>query len=140
MKENGKKSTNVAEKAVKASKKTVKASKETNKKFYYMNVEFEGNESVIKIGETRDVKLKYVDEDTFLATEKAKRVVNGRSQIHTVLDRTAHGKVSVDDYGVHVYFYFPFREFDKNAWLAEALESEAELMGDRIMEMEAVCK
>ena len=120
-------------------KVATKKSQEASKKFFFMNVEFKGNESAIMIGETRDVRLKYVDEDNFLAIERAKRPADGPSQKRTTLDRTAHGKISVDDYGAHVYFYFPFTEFDKNTWLAEALESEAELMGDRIVEMEAIC-
>ena len=121
-----------------AMKTTKVASKKTSKKFYYMNVEFQGNESVIEVGETRDVRLKYVDEDTFLATERAKRKVDGRSQNQTILDRTAHGKLSVDSYGAHVYFYFPFREFETNAWLAEQIEGEAELLGDRILELNPI--
>lgn len=130
----------MAAKTKKSTKKVAtKKSQEASKKFFFMNVEYKGNESAIMIGETRDVRLKYVDEDNFLAIERAKRPADGPSQKRTTLDRTAHGKISVDDYGAHVYFYFPFTEFDKNTWLAEALESEAELMGDRIVEMEAIC-
>ena len=131
--------TSLKAKSTKVASKTTKvASKKTSKKFYYMNVEFEGNESVIKVGETRNVKLKFVDEDNFLATEKAKRAGNGMSQSQTILDRTAHGKLSKDDYGAHVYFYFPFREFETNAWLAEQIEAEAELLGDRILELNPI--
>lgn len=137
MGQNVKKSTKVATKSTK--KVATKKSQEASKKFFFMNVEFKGNESAIMIGETRDVRLKYVDEDNFLAIERAKRPADGPSQKRTTLDRTAHGKISVDEYGAHVYFYFPFTEFDKNTWLADALESEAELMGDRIVEMEAIC-
>ena len=137
MGQNVKKSTKVATKSTK--KVATKKSQEASKKFFFMNVEFKGNESAIMIGETRDVRLKYVDEDNFLAIERAKRPADGPSQKRTTLDRTAHGKLSVDGYGAHVYFYFPFTEFDKNTWLADALESEAELMGDRIIEMEAIC-
>ena len=141
MKENGKKTTKVASKKTTkvASKKGQTASKKAEKAsrdFYFMNVKYEGIESVIKIGESRDVRIKYVDEDTFVVKEKAKRAAGGLSQKQTTLDRTAHGKVSVDDYGVYVHFYFPFTEFSKKAKLAEALESEAEMMGDRIMEKE----
>lgn len=130
----------MAAKTKKSTKKVAtKKGQEASKKFFFMNVEFKGNESAIMIGETRDVRLKYVDEDNFLAIERAKRPADGPSQKRTTLDRTAHGKLSVDGYGAHVYFYFPFTEFDKNSWLADALESEAELMGDRIVEMEAIC-
>ena len=151
MRQNVKKSTKVATKstkkvASKSSKKaTVKsqvakaAQAEVKNTFIMRNIKFVGNESIINVGESRDVKLTFVDEDNFLAIERAKRPADGPSQKRTTLDRTAHGKLSVDGYGAHVYFYFPFTEFDKNTWLADALESEAELMGDRIVEMEAIC-
>ena len=93
-------------------------------------------------GKTYKGKLTYEDDfhQTFEEEEPRKRVSVGKSQSQTTLDRTAHGKISVDDYGAHVYFYFPFTEFNKNTWLAETLEAEAELMGDRIVEMEAICR
>lgn len=121
------------------STKVAKKVQEASKKFFFMNVEFKGNESVIKVGETRDVKLKFVDEDNFLATEKTPATRDCKDRRRTILARTVHGTMSADEYGVHIGFYFRHDEIDKNEALAEVLESEAEEMGDRIVEMEAIC-
>lgn len=125
-----KKSTRVAEKTTK---------KVAGKDFFFMNVRFRGNESVIKIGETRDVKLKYVDEDNFLATEKAPVMRITKDTHRQLLTRTVHGTLTADEYGFHIGFYVRRDEVHKNAALAEIVESEAEEMGDRIVEMEAIC-
>ena len=104
-----------------------------------MNVTFEGNESVIKIGEKRNVQLKFVDEDTFLATEKKAVAPANKGQHRLVLARTVHGTLSADEFGFHIGFYIRHDEVNKNAALADILEAEAEEMGDRIVEMEAIC-
>lgn len=126
-----------AEKASKDAKE-VKKSQEAKQVFLCMNVKFEGNESVIKVGETRDVRLKFVDEDNFLATEKKPSTQAYKDRKRTILARTVHGTMSADEYGVHIGFYFRHDEIEKNEALADVLESEAEEMGDRIVEMEAV--
>lgn len=125
---NSKKSTKVAKKA-----------QEAKQMFLCMNVKFEGNESVIKIGETRNVRLKFVDEDNFLATEKKTVVPVNKGTHRLVLARTVHGTLSADEFGFHIGFYIRHDEVKKNEALAEMLEAEAEEMGDRIVEMEAIC-
>lgn len=136
MEKNFKKSTKVAtKKAEKASKKSQKASK----KFFFMTVEYEGNESVIKVGETRNVRLKLVDEDNFLAVEKKSVTPANKGMQRVVMARTVHGTMSVDEFGVHIGFYFRHDEVGKKGELAEALESESEEMGDRILELEDLC-
>ena len=120
--------------------KNKKSSKEAKQMFLCMNVKFEGNESVIKIGETRDVRLKFVDEDNFLATEKKSATPANKGKQRQVLARTVHGTLSADEFGFHIGFYIRRDEVNKNAALADMLEAEAEEMGDRIVEMEAICQ
>lgn len=128
MKTNKAKSTKVAKKA-----------QEAKQMFLCMNVKFEGNESVIKIGETRNVRLKFVDEDNFLAVEKKSTAPANKGMHRFVLARTVHGTLSADEFGFHIGFYIRRDEVNKNAALADMLEAEAEEMGDRIVEMEAIC-
>jgi hypothetical protein len=141
MKENVKKSTKVATpKSTKkvATKKAEKASKKSQV-FLCMDVKFEGDESVIKVGETRNVRLKLVDEDNFLAVEKKSVTPANKGMQRVVMARTVHGTMSVDEFGVHIGFYFRHDEVGKKGELAEALESESEEMGDRILELEDIC-
>ena len=133
MKKNVKKSTKKV-----ATKKAEKASKKSQV-FLCMDVKFEGNESVIKVGETRNVRLKLVDEDTFLAMEKKSITPANKGMQRVVMARTVHGTMSVDEFGVHIGFYFRHDEVGKKGELAEALESESEEMGDRILELEDIC-
>ena len=120
--------------------KKTKKSQAAEKKFFFMNVEFKGKESIIQVGESRDVKLKFKDEDTFIAVEKSKAPACAGERKRTILARTVHGTMSRDEYGIHIGFYFRHDEWQKNEALAELLESEAEMMGDHILEMEATCK
>ena len=123
----------------KASKEAKKV-QEAKQMFLCMNVKFKGNKSVIKIGETRDVRLKLVDEDNFLATEKASAQHPCKDRCRILLARTVHGTMSADEYGVHIGFYFRHDEIAKNEVLADMLEAEAENMADHIVEMEELCR
>lgn len=107
--------------------------------FLCMNVKFVGDESVIKIGETRNVQLKFVDEDNFLATEKKTSTPANKGKQRLVLARTVHGTLSADEFGFHIGFYIRHDEVNKNEALADIIEAEAEEMGNRIVEMEAIC-
>ena len=133
MKENVKKSTKKV-----ATKKAEKASKKSQV-FLCMDVKFEGDESVIKVGETRNVRLKLVDEDNFLAVEKKSVTPANKGMQRFVLARTVHGTLSADEFGFHIGFYIRHDEVHKNEALADLLETEAEEMGDRIVEMEGIC-
>ena len=126
-------------------KQVVKKSHEAKTVFLCVDLSFLGNESVIKKDETRDVKLKYVNDDLFEAVEKMKTTGVYKDRHRTTLARTIHGRMSVDEYGVYVGFYFRHDEFIANPWLAEVLDSEAEQMGDIIVELDpisrsAICK
>lgn len=125
---------------IKNSSTDANKAKKAKQMFLCMNVKFEGNESVIKPGETRDVRLKLVDEDNFLATEKAPATSCAKDRRRVVLARTVHGTMSADEYGVHIGFYFRHDEIAKNEALADMLEAETERMADHIVEMEGLCR
>ena len=99
-------------------------------------MKFESHAEVINEGESRQGVLTCVDMDHFhFAETMPKQVVKHPELQWKMVDRTKHGKVSVNSRHVKVEFYIHHDEYRSAADLADMLSSEIEVMGENLCNM-----
>lgn len=101
-----------------------------------VDVKFESHAEVINEGESRKGILTYVDMDHFHFEETMpKQVVKHPELQWKMVDRTKHGKASVNSRHVKVEFYIHHDEYRSAAELADMLAQEIEVMGENLCNM-----
>lgn len=119
--------------------KRVQETQENNveKKFHFMTVAFEGNGSVIQEGESRNGRLKFVDEDTFLFKERSAAAHQScPERKYQDLTGSLHGKISRNDHGAILHVYVRNEDYQNMRALADIFEREVELMCNDISDMD----
>ena len=107
------------------------------KKFHFMTVAFEGKGSVIQEGESRNGRLKYVDEDTFLFKEISTHARQSfPERKYQDLTGSLHGKISKNDHGAILHVYVRYEDYQNMKVLADIFEREVELMCNDICDMD----
>ena len=117
--------------------KTAKSSKEANvtNLFPCVDLKYEGCTSVIKEGEKRQGTLLYVERDEkFKFLEKGVIHQSFPGRHWRLLNRTRHGRISVNDQHVKVEFYVRHADYQDGCELADVLASEIETMGEALCE------
>ena len=118
--------------------KTVQEIQENvEKKFHFMTVAFEGKGSVIQEGESRNGRLKFVDEDTFLFKERSAAAHQScPERKYQDLTGSLHGKISRNDHGAILHVYVRNEDYQNMRALADIFEREVELMCNDISDMD----
>ncbi|MBR1716595.1 MAG: hypothetical protein IJ718_03120 [Paludibacteraceae bacterium] len=94
-----------------------------------MTVAFEGKGSVIQEGESRNGRLKYVDEDTFIFKEISTHARQSfPERKYQDLTGSLHGKISKNDHGAILHVYVRNEDYQNMKVLADIFEREVELM------------
>lgn len=102
--------------------------------FPCVDLKFEGN-TMIKEGEKRQGTLHYMEQDEkFKFVEKKLRYVQHPELHWRLLDRTKHGRVSINSQHVKVEFYIRHEDYQNGRDLADMLASEVETMGENLSE------
>ena len=102
--------------------------------FPCVDLTFEGN-TMIKEGEKRQGTLHYMEQDEkFKFVEKKLRYVQHPELHWRLLDRTKHGRVSINSQHVKVEFYIRHEDYQNGRDLADMLASEVETMGENLSE------
>lgn len=118
-----------------SNKKNNAASKKEQAKtntFLCVDLKYQAEEKMIQPTETREGSITYCDQDHFLFAEK---VHNPQPALHwRLINRTKHGKVSVNSRHVKVEFYIRHGEYVSEKQLADILSSESEVIGDALCE------
>ena len=98
--------------------------------FPCVDLKFEGNTSIIAEGEKRQGTLRFVDEDKFKFVEKGVQYVRHPELHWRLLERTKHGRASINAQHVKVEFYIRHDDYRNGRELADILASEIETMGE----------
>ena len=114
-------------------KKETKKSQVAKTTFPCVDLKYQGNATVIKPKQTRRGSLTYVEEDEkFLFKEHDVPSVP-HPQLHwRLLNRTLHGKTSINAQHVKVEFYIHHDAYLDGRDLADILASEMETIGDNL--------
>ena len=119
------------------SKINLKKSQEAKSIFPCVDLRFEGNATVIKPKQTRHGRLTYVQEDEkFLFQERDVPIVPQPRLHWRLLNRTLHGKASINAQHVKVEFYIHHDSYVDGRDLADILASEIETIGDSLCDMD----
>lgn len=117
-------------------KKNSKKSQEAKNLFPCVDLKYEGNTTVIKPKQTRRGRLTYVKRDEKFIFREGIQPFTPQPQLHwRLLDRTLHGKASVNAQHVKVEFYIHHDSYVDGRDLADILASEIESMGDNLCDM-----
>ena len=122
-------------KVAKSANQAKNASHEAKNTFLCVDLKFEGNKSVIRPKQTRQGSLTCIDDDRF---HFAERNVPGVPHPHLhwrLLDRTLHGRASVNAQHVKVEFYIHHDEYLNSRDLADILASEMETIGENLCDI-----
>ena len=104
--------------------------------FPCVNLKFEGNATVIKPKQTRRGRLTYVKRDEKFLFREGDAPFTPQPQLHwRLLDRTLHGKASVNAQHIKVEFYIHHDSYVDGRDLADILASEMETIGDKLCDM-----
>lgn len=106
------------------------AKAEVKTTFPCVDLKFEGNTSIIAEGEKRQGTLRFVDEDKFKFVEKGVQYVRHPELHWRLLERTKHGRASINAQHVKVEFYIRHDDYRNGRELADILASEIETMGE----------
>lgn len=118
------------------SKLNSKKSQEAKTTFPCVDLKYQGNTTVIKPQQTRHGSLTYVQEDEKFAFRERDVPSTPQPHLHwRLLDRTLHGKVSVNAQHIKVEFYVHHDSYLDGRDLADLLASEIETMGDSLCDM-----
>ena len=102
--------------------------------FPCVDLKFEGH-TMINEGEKRQGTLQYMEQDEkFKFVEKKLRYVQHPELHWRLLDRTKHGRVSINSQHVKVEFYIRHEDYQNGRELADMLASEVETMGENLSE------
>jgi len=105
--------------------------------FPCVDLKYEGNATVIKPKQTRRGALTYVQEDEKFFFKERDVPVTPQPQLHwRLLNRTLHGKASINAQHVKVEFYIHHDSYVDGRDLADILASEIETMGDNLCDMD----
>ena len=105
--------------------------------FPCVNLKYRGNTTVIKPKQTRRGALTYVEEDEKFEFKERDVPVTPQPQLHwRLLNRTLHGKASVNAQHVKVEFYIHHDSYVDGRDLADILASEIETLGESLCDMD----
>ena len=114
-----------------------KSSQEAKNLFPCVDLKFEGNATVIKPKQTRRGRLTYVQRDEKFLFREGDAPITPQPQLHwRLLDRTLHGKASVNAQHIKVEFYIRHGDYVSEQQLADMLASEIETMGESLCDMD----
>lgn len=103
--------------------------------FPCVDLKFEGN-TIINEGEKRQGTLLHMEQgEKFKFVEKSLRYVRHPELHWRLLDRTKHGRVSINAQHVKVEFYIRHEDYQDGRELADMLASEVETMGENLSDM-----
>ena len=94
------------------------------------------NNQVVQQGKTYDGKFTYVDEDHVQFVEETKVHVIHPELHWRLLERTLHGRMSVNANHIKVEFYIKHGEYVAEQQLADMLAREIEQMGESLCDMD----
>ena len=94
------------------------------------------NNQVVQQGKTYDGKFTYVDEDHVQFVEETKVHVIHPELHWRLLERTLHGRMSVNANHIKVEFYIKHGEYVSEQQLADMLAREIEQMGESLCDMD----
>ena len=117
------------------STKVATVNPEAKTTFLCVDLKFEGNKTVIRPKQTRQGSLTCVDADRFRFTERNVPSVPHPHLHWRLLDRTLHGRASVNAQHVKVEFYIHHDEYLNSRDLADILASEMESLGDSLCDI-----
>ena len=104
--------------------------------FPCVDLKYQGNATVIKPKQTRRGALTYVEENERFEFRERDVPSVPQPQLHwRLLNRTLHGKASVNAQHVKVEFYIHHDSYVDGRDLADILASEIETMGDSLCDM-----
>ena len=104
--------------------------------FPCVDLKYQGNATVIKPKQTRRGALTYVEENERFEFKERDVPSVPQPQLHwRLLNRTLHGKASVNAQHVKVEFYIHHDSYVDGRDLADILASEIETMGDSLCDM-----
>ena len=113
-----------------------KSSEEAKNLFPCVNLKYEGNGTVIKPKQTRRGRLTYVKCDEKFLFKEGDAPFTPQPQLHwRLLNRTLHGKASVNAQHIKVEFYIHHDSYVDGRDLADILASEMETIGDKLCDM-----
>ena len=105
--------------------------------FPCVDLKYVGNATVIKPKQTRRGALTYVEEDEKFEFKEHDVPAVPQPHLHwRLLNRTLHGKASVNAQHVKVEFYIHHDSYVDGRDLADILASEIETMGDSLCDMD----
>lgn len=103
--------------------------------FPCVDLRFEGNTSVIKPRQMRHGTLSYVQEAALFLFRERNVPRTPQPHLHWhLLDRSLHGRVSLNAQHVKVEFYIHHDEYLNGRDLADILSSEMESLGETLCE------
>ena len=101
--------------------------------FPCVNLRFEGNATVIKPKQARNGTLSYIKEAELFLFREHNVPVTPHPHLHwRLLERTLHGRVSLNAQHVKVEFYIHHDEYLNGHDLADILASELETMSETL--------
>lgn len=105
--------------------------------FPCVDLKYQGNTTVIKPKQTRRGALTYVQEDEKFLFKEQDVPATPQPQLHwRLLNRTLHGKASINAQHVKVEFYIHHDSYVDGRDLADILASEIETMGDNLCDLD----
>ena len=122
-------------KVAKSANQAKNASREAKSTFLCVDLKFEGNKTVIRPKQTRQGSLTCIDNDRFHFAERNVPSVPHPHLHWRLLDRTLHGRASVNAQHVKVEFYIHHDEYLNSRDLADILASEMETIGENLSDI-----
>lgn len=117
--------------------KTKKSLLKAKNIFPCVDLSYEGTATVIRPKQTRRGSLTYTQEDEKFTFREQDVPYVQKPQLHwRLLDRTMHGKMSINAQHVKVEFYIHHDSYVNGKDLADLLASEIETMGDSLCDMD----
>lgn len=105
--------------------------------FPCVDLKYQGNTTVIKPKQTRRGALTYVQEDEKFLFREQDVPTTPQPQLHwRLLNRTLHGKASINAQHVKVEFYIHHDSYVDGRDLADILASEIETIGESLCDMD----
>ena len=118
-------------------KKNFKKSQEAKTTFPCIDLKYQGNATVIKPKQTRRGSLTYVQEDEKFEFREQDVPSVPQPHLHwRLLNRTLHGKASINAQHVKVEFYIHHDSYVDGRDLADILASEIETIGDNLCDLD----
>ena len=118
-------------------KKNLKKSQEAKTTFPCIDLKYQGNATVIKPKQTRRGSLTYVQEDEKFEFREQDVPSVPQPHLHwRLLNRTLHGKASINAQHVKVEFYIHHDSYVDGRDLADILASEIETIGDNLCDLD----